>query len=110
MEQRRHARENSAAPAILRVDGRPGGFLVTILDFSKSGLRVSCSSSVHEGRKVSITYRGRTLNGIARYCRPVTSDEFHIGVEADALSPGLTSDSGELDVTIMFRPGGKTDS
>jgi len=104
VEQRRHVRENSAAPAILRVDGHVGGFLITILDFSKSGVRVSCSSPVVEGRRVSIVYRGKNLTGIARYCRPVRSDEFHIGIEADGGSPDLISESGELDLTPMFRP------
>jgi len=86
------------------VDGNPGGFLVTILDFSKSGVRVSCSSSVPEERRVTIMYRGLHLTGIARYCRPVRADEFHIGVEADGGSPQL-SVSGEFDATLMFRTG-----
>lgn len=103
MEQRRHVRENSAAPAILHVEGRAGGFLITILDHSKSGIRVSCSAQLPEGRRVKITYRGATLSGVARYCRPVRSDEFHIGIEADTGSPELMSETGELDVSLMFR-------
>ena len=107
MEQRRHDRESSAAPAILRVEGA-GSYLVTILDYSTSGLRVSCSAQIRSDANVSVICRGATAHGIARYARPVRADEFHVGIEATGGSPQLLNEAGELDVTLMFRPRRKS--
>jgi PilZ domain-containing protein len=101
-EQRRHTRDRVEAPAIMHIEGSPVAFLVTVLDVSKSGLRVSCSTAASAGKKVTVNFRGAIVSGEARYCRGISANDFNIGIEAASGSADLVSESGELDVTLMF--------
>jgi hypothetical protein len=108
MEQRQSTRYHVEVPAIMRVQGKPGPFLITILDVSESGLRVSSSSAVQEGSKITITTRGATITGEVRYARSVDY-EFHLGVQADGASAEGFS-NGKFDLTTLFqtrRPVGR---
>jgi hypothetical protein len=101
-EQRKHTRDKVEAPAIMHIEGSPVAFLVTVLDVSKSGLRVSCSTAASAGKKVTVNFRGAIVSGEARYCRGISANDFNIGIEAASGSAELVSESGELDVTLMF--------
>ena len=81
-EKRQSPRYRIEAPAILRVQGRTGPFLVTLLDVSSSGLRLSSPAAFAEGAKVTIKCLGAEVTGEVRYARPVDDGSFHIGVLA----------------------------
>ncbi len=100
MEQRQNPRYQIEASAILRVQGRAGPFLVTLLDVSSTGLRLSSPSAFPEGSRVTIKCMGAEVTGEIRYARPVEGEgsTFHIGVLADAVSGG-----GELDLVRLLR-------
>jgi hypothetical protein len=98
MEKRQSPRYRIEASAILRVQGRAGPFLVTLLDVSASGLRLSSPSAFPEGAKVTIKCQGTEIVGEVRYARPVEDGSFNIGVLAQAVSG-----SGELDLVRLLR-------
>ena len=102
IDHRRSARYQFEAPAILRVHGRPGPFLVTILDVSASGLRLSSNTAFHSGTRVTITCRGANVSGEIRYTREVEGSGFNLGFQADEASAGAMSESGEMDLTRIF--------
>lgn len=102
MENRRSPRYNVEAPAILRVDGRAGPFLVTVLDVSESGVRVNSPTAFVSGTLVTLTCRGSTVSGEIRYTRSVDSG-FHVGILANSASDGARSESGEMDLTRLFK-------
>jgi PilZ domain len=101
MEQRQSPRYGIDAPAIMRVQGRPGPFLVTLLDVSSSGLRMSSPSAFPVGAKVAIKCLGVEIAGEIRYARPVDDGSFHIGVLAEAVSG-----AGDLDLVRLLRQPG----
>jgi hypothetical protein len=100
MEKRQSPRYRLEAPAILRVQGRPGPFLVTLLDVSSSGLRLSSPSAFPDGSRVTIKCLGAEITGEIRYARPVEGEAstFNVGVLADAISGGV-----ELDLVRLLR-------
>ena len=98
MEKRQSPRYRIEASAIMRVEGRPGPFLVTLLDVSVSGVRLSSPVAVAAGSKVSIKCLGAEVKGEVRYARPVEGSAFHVGVLAQAVSS-----SGELDLVRLLR-------
>jgi hypothetical protein len=100
LEQRRSPRFLIDRSAIMRVQGRPGPFLVTILDVSASGLRVSSPSEFKAGTRVTIKCRGTEVKGEIRYARAVEPGECHVGILAEALADG-----GEVDLVRLLGPG-----
>jgi hypothetical protein len=98
MEKRQNPRYRIEASAILRVEGRPGPFLVTLLDVSVSGLRLSSPTAFPEGSKVVIKSLGAEVWGEIRYARLMEAADFHLGVEAEKVGGG-----GELDLVRLFR-------
>lgn len=97
MEKRQNPRYRVEAPAILRIEGRPGPFLVTLLDVSVSGLRLSSPVAFPPGAKVTIKCSGKEVTGEVRYARPVDTSDFHIGILAEAISG-----EGEQDLTRLL--------
>ncbi len=80
----------------MRVEGIRGGiYLITVLDVSKSGLRINCSTSLTTGTRVEVRCRGASVPGEIRYARDVGQNEFHLGVEA----------TSEMDLTQLFQIG-----
>ena len=68
----------------MRVVGVRGGiYLVTVLDVSKWGLRISCSVEFATGTRVEVRWRGTNIGGEVRYTREVRVHEFHLGIAAD---------------------------
>lgn len=69
---------------VLRVEGLAMGvYVVTVLDVSKSGLRVSCPISVPAGTRVEVTCCDTNIIGEVRYAREVGANEFWLGIRAD---------------------------
>ncbi len=100
MEKRQNPRYRIEASAILRVQGRPGPFLVTLLDVSVSGLRLSSPTAFPAGSKVLIKSLGAEVSGEVRYARMMEAANFHIGVQVEKVTG-----SGELDLVRLFRRG-----
>lgn len=90
------------ASGVLRVDGKPGPFLVTILDVSANGIRLSSPTPFPAGTKVTITCRGASMTGEIRYARNVEDYEFHVGVRVDQASAGAMLEDGTMDLTLLF--------
>ena len=101
MEKRQHPRYRIEASAVLRIEGRPGPFLVTLLDVSVSGLRLSSPTAFPAGSKVTIKCLGAEVSGEVRYSRVVEGAGFHIGVQAEIVSGGGEPDE-ELDLLHLF--------
>lgn len=99
MEKRQSPRYPIEASAVLRVEGRPGPFLVTLLDVSTTGLRLSSPVAFPLGARVTIKCLRREVSGEVRYSRPVEGSTFHIGVLADSVSGGAE----DLDLVSLFR-------
>ena len=80
---RRHFRYPVDVPAVLRLPGVAGGiYIITVLDVSKSGMRVQCPRSLNVGTAVEIRSNNCEVFGEIRYSRPVDKDGFHLGLEA----------------------------
>jgi hypothetical protein len=76
--------------AVLRVPGMAGGiYLVTILDVSKSGLRVSCTRSLVDRTQVEVIYAKLKILGEVRYVREVELGTFHLGIQVVIGSEGV---------------------
>jgi PilZ domain len=99
MEKRQYPRYPIEAPAVLQVEGRPGPFLVTVLDVSAAGLRLSSPVALPRGTKVGIKCLSRQLSGEIRYSRPMEASGFHIGVLVESVS----GSAGEFDLLSLFR-------
>src|SRR5579862_8447862 len=69
---------------VLRLgDVRSAVYVVTVLDVSRSGLRVCCPAPVSTGARVEVTCCDAVIAGEARYCREAGAGEFYIGIKAD---------------------------
>jgi len=102
MDQRQSTRFKVAASAIMRVQGKAGPFLVTILDVSTSGLRVSSSSSFPSGTGVTLTFRKTEMKGQIRYSRPF-GGQAHLGVQVDIVTGSRAqSENGDVDLLRLF--------
>jgi hypothetical protein len=82
----------------MRVQGRPGPFLVTLLDISATGFRFSSPTALPAGARVTIKCLGAEIAGEVRYARPMEG-VFHIGVLAENLP-----DTNAQDLVKLFRP------
>lgn len=91
-------------PGVMRIQGKPDHvFVVTVLDISKSGLRVSCASALPADTQVEVKCRGAGVRGEIRYCRDVKKNEFHLGIKADGASSGAGPQNGKVDLTLLFK-------
>ncbi len=102
-QQRAHERFLVKVPGILRVpEIRSTTYLITVLDASKMGLRVSCPIAIAAGTRVEVKFCGATVTGTARYARAVDR-EYNVGIEASAVetaTQGLQTEN--FDVTMLF--------
>lgn len=104
MLKRRDERHPVIEPGLLRVEGSPpNGYVVMVLDVSKTGLRVSCSSALPTDTRVEVKARGAGIRGEVRYARNVGPAEYHLGIKVDDASNGARSEDGELDLTLLFQ-------
>jgi hypothetical protein len=81
LEKRREARYPTNDPAEVEVlNGGAGQFSATVLDVSRSGLRLKLDSSINRGAEVKVTLqRNIIIFGQIRYCRPLNGN-FDAGV------------------------------
>ncbi len=103
LQKRRHDRYTVETPGLLRLQETRGGiYAITVLDVSKSGLRINCPSAVLSDSRVEVKVHGSTIVGTVRYARSV-GYEFHVGIEAELLQTAAGATSGEeLDLTLLF--------
>lgn len=102
-EQRTQNRVAVRIPAILRLPEVRGGiFLVTVLDLSKTGLRITCPRALPSGSRLELKFNDVTVFGVARYSRAV-EEEFQAGIEADGVKQSTGEfQSSDLDLTLLF--------
>jgi hypothetical protein len=105
LEKRREARYPTNDPADLEVlKGGTGHFTATILDVSRSGLRLKLDATVNKGAEVKITLqRNIVIFGQIRYCRPL-EDSFDAGVliQDMAEKSGKSSPHIEDDLLSLY--------
>ena len=105
LEKRREARYPTNDPAEVEVvNGGAGQFSATVLDVSRSGLRLKLDSSVNRGAEVKITLqRNIVIYGQIRYCRPLDGS-FDAGVLIQDMSQesGQSSSHIEDDLISLY--------
>jgi hypothetical protein len=100
--QRAHERVVVKVPGILRIpETRSGTYLITVLDASKMGLRISCPIAIAAGTRVEVKFGGATVMGTARYAREMDRD-FNVGIEAHAIEDRLGVRTEEFDLTTLL--------
>lgn len=102
-EQRRHDRYQVEIPGILRIQEMSGGiYMVTVLDISKSGLRLSCPVPVPSGTRVEVKCQSVKVLGRVKYARE-DGHGFNLGIEADLVETQKgTVAAEELDLMSVF--------
>jgi hypothetical protein len=104
MEQRKDQRYPVEEAAVMRIEGVSGGvYVVTILDVSRFGLRVSCPIAMPLGTRVKVACHGVEIAGEIRYARDVEPDGYYLGVLADGVSRAGLVQPGDIDLTSLFR-------
>jgi hypothetical protein len=104
MEKRSDQRYPIEEAAVLRVEGVAGGvYVVTVLDVSKLGLRVSSPVALALGTRVKVSCHGAEITGEIRYARDVERDGYYLGVLASTVSRAGQAQDGEIDLTRIFR-------
>jgi hypothetical protein len=84
-DRRTEARYPAQDPAELEILSSPGEPLYgTILDVSRSGLRIGLPKRIDRGEQVKVKLQGNVIFGEVRYCRAV-SGAFHIGIRIENL-------------------------
>jgi hypothetical protein len=100
---RRHRRFDMEMAGLLRISGLAGGiYMITVLDVSKSGIRVQCPRALDHGTRVEVQCHHFSVLGEVRYSRGMAADEFHIGIEATGLRTADGEQTGELDLLPLF--------
>jgi hypothetical protein len=100
---RRHRRFEMEMAGLLRITGVAGGiYMITVLDVSKSGLRIQCSRALDHGTRVEIQCHDFSIFGEIRYSRGMAADEFHVGIEATGVRTAEGPLSGEVDLLPLF--------
>jgi hypothetical protein len=85
LERRSEARYQTQDPAEIELlTGSSDPFYGTILDVSRSGLRMALSRRVSRGQQVKVTLHRNVIFGEVRYCRAVSAG-FQAGVKIQDL-------------------------
>ena len=102
LEKRREARYPTNDPAEVEVvNGATGRFPATVLDVSKSGLRLKLDSSISKGAEVKITLqRNVVIFGQIRYCRPLDGS-FDAGVLIQDMSQNSVQSSPHIEDDLL---------
>ena len=106
-KETRYPTNDAAEVRVLPSDGQ--NFPATIIDISKSGLRLELSAPLLKGRRIEImtTARKLVIFGEVRYCRRV-GGVFHAGVLIEGVvSPKDSSEAHLLDDEIALFVVGK---
>jgi PilZ domain len=88
--------------AKLRLVGAEDLHTVTILDVSKSGMRIRSRMMIPAGTRIEVVYRNVVVAGEARYVRELGPAEFNVGVQADSVTEDDGNLRGEIDLTGLF--------
>jgi len=84
-DRRTEARYPAQDPAELEILSTPGVPLYgTILDVSRSGLKIGLPKRIDRGEQVKVKLQGNVIFGEVRYCRAV-SGAFNIGIRIQNL-------------------------
>jgi hypothetical protein len=107
-ERRAEARYPTQDPAELELLPGPGQpFYGTILDVSRSGLRVALPTRIERGEHVKVKLHGNVIFGEIRYCRSV-SGGFHVGVRIqDLVRPAGRKNEHVADEPLSLYAVGK---
>jgi len=105
-QQRRHDRYQVEIPGLMRLQEMRGGiYAVTVLDLSKTGLRISCAKAFASGTRVEVRCLGTKIVGTVKYARGV-GDETYLGIEADLVGTATAaadlSGAAEVDLLSLF--------
>jgi hypothetical protein len=106
VQQRRHDRYRVEIPGLLRLlETRGGIYAITVLDVSKTGLRISCPKPVASGTRVEFRCQSTKILGTVKYAREV-GNETYLGIEADpsdaAGTAAGTSGGATTDLLSLF--------
>jgi hypothetical protein len=100
--KRKEPRSAVTAAARLRAEGGSDVHAVTILDVSRSGLRLRSGVAMPTGARVEVVYGNVTLLGEIRYARELAPDEFNMGFNADSMKSEMPIPEGDMDLTLLF--------
>ena len=100
--QRSEPRNEVRVSAELRIQGRIETHSVTVLDVSRSGLRVRLGCPIAANARVNVFYGNATVSGEVRYSRELGVDEFNIGINVDGVTGNDQLQDGALDLTLLF--------
>jgi PilZ domain/Putative zinc-finger len=106
-ERRREARYPTQDPAELEILPGPSEPIYgTILDVSRSGLRVALRERIGRGEQVMVKLHRNVIFGEVRYCRPVPGG-FHLGVKIQDLvrAPGRQDEHIVDDQISLYAVG-----
>jgi hypothetical protein len=96
---RRHRRFAMEMAGLLRIAGIAGGiYMISVMDVSKSGLRIQCPRALDAGTRVEIQCRDFSIFGEIRYSRGMAADEFHLGIEATAV---VTTEGPQSEIDLL---------
>jgi hypothetical protein len=80
LERRQEVRYPTNDPAKVRISPGEECIRGTVLDISKSGLRLELSTPITRGARVEVILTGDAVTfGTVRYCRRV-ADAYHVGI------------------------------
>jgi hypothetical protein len=102
--RRKDLRTAVSVEAELRFVGTEDLHTVTILDVSKSGLRMRSRITVPAGKRIEVIYRNVVVLGEARYARELGPTEFNVGVEAHSVTEDGRDATSGLDLARVFIP------
>jgi hypothetical protein len=101
LEKRREARYPTNDPAEVEVVNGTGRSPATVLDVSKSGLRLKLESSINKGAEVKVTLqRNIVIFGQIRYCRPLDGS-FDAGVLIQDMSQNSGQPSPHIEDDLL---------
>jgi hypothetical protein len=100
--KRKEPRNEVTAAACLRTVNGEDLHQVTVLDVSRSGLRVRSAIGMATGARVEVTYGDVTIAGEVRYARELAPDEFNMGINADRVTGASDVQENEMDLTLLF--------
>jgi hypothetical protein len=100
--QRSEPRNDVQVSAELRIQGGIESHSVTVLDVSRSGLRVRVGFPISANARVEILYGSATVSGEVRYSRELAVDEFNIGINVDGVTGNDQIRDGAFDLTLLF--------
>jgi hypothetical protein len=98
--KRKEPRSAVSVAAGLRIEEAADLHPVTVIDVSRSGLRVRSGISIAAGSRVKVIYGNVTVSGEVRYARELAPDEINMGINAYGVTGA--GQNGELDLTSLF--------